>query len=53
MNATRVIAWHTRFHKAPGRSMGRAARAEYEARYTPERNYEQLMRIYSRVIQER
>ncbi len=33
--------------------MGRAARAEYEARYTPERNYEQLMRIYSRVIQER
>ena len=30
--------------------MGRAARAEYEAKYTPERNYPMLMDIYSRVI---
>ena len=30
--------------------MGRAARAEYEAKYTPERNYPMLMDIYSRVV---
>lgn len=30
--------------------MGRAARAEYEAKYTPERNYEMLMEIYRRAI---
>lgn len=29
--------------------MRRAARAEYEAKYTPERNYEMLMAIYRRV----
>jgi glycosyltransferase involved in cell wall biosynthesis len=29
------------------RAMGRRARAEYEAKYTPARNYEQLMRIYA------
>ena len=31
-------------------AMGTAARAEYEAKYTPERNYEQLMEIYRRAI---
>jgi glycosyltransferase involved in cell wall biosynthesis len=30
-------------------AMGRAARAEYEAQYTAERNYEMLMEIYERV----
>jgi hypothetical protein len=30
--------------------MGRAARAEFEARYTAERNYEILMEIYQRVL---
>ena len=30
--------------------MGRAARAEYELRYTPQRNHEQLMAIYRRAI---
>jgi glycosyltransferase involved in cell wall biosynthesis len=30
--------------------MGRAARAEYEAKYTAERNYEMLMEIYQRVL---
>jgi glycosyltransferase involved in cell wall biosynthesis len=32
-------------------AMGRAARAEYEAKYTADRNYEMLMEIYERVIQ--
>jgi len=31
-------------------AMGRAARAEYEAKYTAERNYEMLMEIYQRVL---
>jgi glycosyltransferase involved in cell wall biosynthesis len=31
-------------------AMGRAARAEYEAKYTAERNYEMLMEIYGRVL---
>jgi glycosyltransferase involved in cell wall biosynthesis len=31
-------------------AMGRAARAEYEARYTAERNYEILMEIYRKVV---
>lgn len=30
--------------------MGRAARAEYEAKYTPERNYPMLMNIYKRAL---
>jgi hypothetical protein len=30
--------------------MGRAARAEYEAKYTAERNYQMLMGIYRRVL---
>jgi len=32
--------------------MGANARAEYEARYTPERNYELLMDIYEQAIEE-
>ena len=32
------------------RRMGKAARARYEALYTPERNYEQLMSIYRAAI---
>ena len=31
-------------------AMGRSARAEYEAKYTPERNYPMLMDIYSHVL---
>jgi glycosyltransferase involved in cell wall biosynthesis len=31
-------------------AMGRAARADYEAKYTAERNYEMLMEIYSKVL---
>jgi len=31
------------------RAMGHAARGEYEAKYTPERNYKMLMEIYERV----
>jgi len=31
-------------------AMGRAARAEYEAKYTAERNYEMLMEIYGKVL---
>jgi glycosyltransferase involved in cell wall biosynthesis len=30
--------------------MGRAARAEYEAKYTAERNYQMLMDIYKRAM---
>jgi glycosyltransferase involved in cell wall biosynthesis len=33
--------------------MGHNARIEYEQKYTPERNYEMLMDIYSRVIKDR
>lgn len=33
--------------------VGRAARAEYLSRYTAERNYEMLMEIYQRAIEER
>jgi len=31
-------------------AMGRRARAEYEAQYTPERNYPQLMKAYERAM---
>jgi glycosyltransferase involved in cell wall biosynthesis len=31
--------------------MGRNARAEYEAKYTPERNYTMLMDIYEKTIE--
>lgn len=34
-------------------AMGRAARAEYEAKYTPERNYHMLMDIYQGAIHTR
>jgi glycosyltransferase involved in cell wall biosynthesis len=36
-------AWQ---HPEEMQQMGRAARAEYEAKYTPEKNYEALMDIY-------
>lgn len=39
-------AWQ---HEKRLEDMGRAARAEYEARYTPARNLEQLLGIYERV----
>jgi glycosyltransferase involved in cell wall biosynthesis len=34
-------------------AMGRAARAEYEAKYTAERNYEMLMEIYGKALETR
>jgi glycosyltransferase involved in cell wall biosynthesis len=37
-------------HPGELRQMGKAARAEYEGKYTPERNYEILMRIYQKAI---
>lgn len=33
--------------------MGLAARAEYEAKYRPERNYKELIRIYSRALEQK
>jgi hypothetical protein len=32
-------------------AMGRAARREYEAKYTAERNHQTLIQIYERAIQ--
>jgi len=32
------------------RKLGRAARAEYEAKYTPERNHQQLVEVYAEAI---
>jgi hypothetical protein len=32
---------------------GRAARAEYEAKYTAERNYQMLMEIFQKIIGQR
>jgi glycosyltransferase involved in cell wall biosynthesis len=43
------IAW-AESHPAEMKRMGQAARAEYEEKYTPERNYETLMNIYEDVI---
>ena len=43
-----IVAWAWA-HPVEMRSMGLAARAEYELKYTPERNYEMLMNIYSDV----
>jgi glycosyltransferase involved in cell wall biosynthesis len=43
------VAWAWS-HAAEMEEMGRAARAEYEAKYTPERNYKILMEIYERAI---
>ena len=37
-------------HPVEMAAMGRAARAEYEAKYTPERNYAILMGIYERTL---
>jgi glycosyltransferase involved in cell wall biosynthesis len=38
-------------HPVEMAAMGRAARAEYEAKYTPERNYATLMGIYERTLE--
>jgi glycosyltransferase involved in cell wall biosynthesis len=43
------LAWATA-HPDEMMRMGRAARAEYEAKYTPERNYQMLMDIYEDAI---
>lgn len=43
------LAWAEE-HPEAMRQMGRAARAEYEARYTPARNHQQLMEIYRDAI---
>lgn len=43
------LAW-AEAHPEEMMRMGRAARAEYEAKYTPERNYELLMDIYEDAI---
>jgi hypothetical protein len=40
-------AW---IHPHEMEEMGRAARAEYKAMYTAERNYEMLMEIYTKAI---
>jgi glycosyltransferase involved in cell wall biosynthesis len=45
------IAWAER-HPEEMLKMGRAARLAYEAKYTPERNYELLVRIYEDAIHE-
>ena len=37
-------------HPEAMRDMGRAARAEYLARYTPQRNYQMLMEIYQEAV---
>lgn len=39
-------------HPQAMRRMGEAARAEYEARYTPDTNFSQLMAIYTEAIEE-
>lgn len=43
------LAW-AETHPREMARMGQAARAEYEAKYTPERNYETLMDIYEDAI---
>ena len=45
----RKIAWASN-HPDRMRQMGNRARLEYEAKYTPERNYGQLMQIYRAVM---
>lgn len=40
-------------HPGEMAAMGRAARAEYEAKYTGGRNYQMLMEIYKHVLRER
>ncbi len=39
-------------HPDEMREMGQNARAEYEAKYTPERNYKMLMNVYEQAMQE-
>jgi len=46
------IAW-AEAHPEAMRAMGERARAEYEAKYTPEKNYWQLMTIYDEAIEHR
>lgn len=43
------LAW-AQSHPAQMARMGQAARAEYEAKYTPERNYDMLVDIYEEAI---
>jgi glycosyltransferase involved in cell wall biosynthesis len=40
-------------HPDECRQMGYNARREFEAKYTPERNYEMLMKIYQEAIDEK
>ena len=47
----RKIAW-AKENPAAMRELGMAARREYEEKYTPERNYQQLMAIYAQAISE-
>lgn len=47
----RHLAWAEAFPKKM-RAMGQNARAEYEAKYTPEKNYERLMEIYENAMAE-
>lgn len=49
---TRKVEWAWT-HPEEMAAMGRAARAEYEAKYTAERNYEMLMDIYQKIIGQR
>ncbi len=44
------IAWADA-HPVPMQQMGRQARLEYESKYTPEKNYAQLMSIYEDAIE--
>ena len=46
--AAKILWAHT--HPAEMMRMGQAARAEYEAKYTPQRNYDMLMDIYEDAI---
>jgi glycosyltransferase involved in cell wall biosynthesis len=44
-----ALEW-ARLHPGAMREMGINARAQYERRYSPQRNYEELMRIYEDAI---
>lgn len=46
------VAWAFE-HATAWREMGRAARAEFSEKYTPERNYEMLMAIYEQAKERR
>lgn len=46
------VAWATT-HPDEMAAMGRAARAEYETTYTPERNYKLLMDVYEHALRRR